>query len=67
MFYALYIKLNGDNNGHLIYDLSRDKIVVTINYQSISAPGDLIELMNKADSSNNKIQVDHFDIKQSIV
>ena len=32
VFYALYINPNGDNNGHLIYDLSRDKIVVTMNY-----------------------------------
>ena len=28
VFYALYIEPNGDNNGHLIYDPSRDKIVV---------------------------------------
>ena len=30
--YALYIKPNDDNNGHSIYDLSRDNIVVTTNY-----------------------------------
>ena len=30
-------------------------------------PGDLIEPMNKTNSSNNKIWVDYFDIKQSIV
>ena len=66
-FYALYIKLNGDNNGHLIYHLSRDKIVVTMNYQSVPITEDLIEPMNKAESSNNKIQVDYFNIGQSIV
>ena len=67
VFYALYIKPNGDNNGHLIYDLSRDKIVVTTNYQSVPVPTDLFEPTNRTESSNNKIQVDHFDIKQSIV
>ena len=67
VFYALYIKPNGDNNSRLIYDLSRDKTIVTMKYQSVPVPGDLIEPMNKTDSSNNKIQVDHSDIKQSIV
>ena len=67
MFYVLYIELNDDNNGHLIYDLSMDKIVVTMNYQSVPVPGDLIGPMSKIDSSNNKICVDHFNIKQSIV
>ena len=67
VFYTIYIKPNGDNNGHLIHDLSREKIVVTMNYQSVPVPGDLIEPMKKTDSSNNKIRVDHFDIKQSIV
>ena len=62
VFYALYIKPNGDNNSHLIYGLSRDKIIVTMNYQSVPVPGDLIELMSKTDASNNKIRVDHFGI-----
>ena len=35
-------------------------------YQSVPVLEDLIELMNKTDSSNNKIWVDHFDIEQSI-
>ena len=38
-----------------------------MNYQSVPIPEDLIELMKKTDSSNNKICVDHFDIEQSIV
>ena len=67
MLYTLYRKPKSDNNSHLIYNLSRDKIVVTMKYQSVSVLGDLIEPMNKSDSSNNKIRDDHFDIKQSIV
>ena len=67
MSYILYIKPNGDNNSHLIYDLSRDKIVVITNNQSVPAPAGLFEPMNRTESSNNKIQVDHFDIEQSIV
>ena len=46
---------------------SMDNIVVTMKYQSVPVPGDLIEPMNKNCSSNNKILVDHFDIEQSIV
>ena len=67
VFYTLYIKPNGDNNGHLIYDLWRDKVIVATNYQSVPVPADLFEPMNRTESSNNKIQIDHFDIKQSIV
>ena len=67
MFYALYIKPNGDNNGQLIYDLSRDKIIVTTNYQSVPVPSDLFGPTKRTESSNNKIQVDHLYIKQSIV
>ena len=36
-------------------------------YQPIHVPEDLIEAINKMDSSNNKIQVDHFDSNHSIV
>ena len=67
VFYALYIEPNGDNNSYLMYDISRDKIVVTMNYQSVPVPADLFEPTNRTESSDNKIQVDHFDIKQSIV
>ena len=67
MFYALYIKPNDDNNGHLIYDLTGDKIVVTTNYQSVPVPVDLFEPINRTETSNSKIQVDHFDVKHSIV
>ena len=36
-------------------------------YQSIHVPEDLIKAINKTDSSNNKIQVNHFNSDQSIV
>ena len=58
---------NGDNNGHLIYKLSTNQILVTMKYQPVPVPEDLIELTNKTDSSGNKIRINNFDIKQSIV
>ena len=67
VFYVLYIKPDGDSKGHLIYKLSADQILVTMKYQSVPVPEDLIKTMKKTDSSDNKIQIDHFDIKQSIV
>ena len=67
MFYALCIEPHDNNNGCLIYDLSRDEIVVTTNYQSVSVPTDLFESTNITELSNNKIRVDHFDVKHSIV
>ena len=63
VFYALYIKPKGDSDGHLIYKLSTDQILVTIKYQSVPVSEDLIETMNRTDSSENKIQIDHFNIK----
>ena len=66
VFYALYIEPNDDNDGHVIYYLSRDKIVVIINYQSVPVPTDLFEPTNRTESSNNKIQVDHFDVDHPI-
>ena len=67
VFYALYIEPNGDNNYHLIYKLSTDQILVTIKYQLVPIPEDLIETANKTESSDNKIQINCFDIKQSVV
>ena len=67
VFYALYIKPNGDNNGHLIHDLTRDKILVPTNYQLVPLLVDLFGPTNRTKSYNNKIQVVHFDIKQSLV
>ena len=67
VFYALYVKINDDNNSHLIYKISTGQILVTMKYQSVPVPENLIKLTNKTDSSDNKIQIDHFDIKQSVV
>ena len=67
IFYALYIGPNDNGNGHLIYKLSTDQIVVTMKYQSVLVPKDLIKAMNETDLSDNKIQVNHFDSNHSIV
>ena len=50
-----------------MYDLSSDKIAVTMNYQSVPVPDDLIEPMNRTESSNNKNQVDHSNAEQSTI
>ena len=66
LFYSLYIKPNCDGNSHLIYTLSTDQILVTMKYQSVPIPEDLIKLANTTDSSDSKIQINHFDIKQFV-
>ena len=43
------------------------QILVTMKYQSVPVPENPIETTNKTDSSDNKIRIDHFDIKQSVV
>ena len=55
VFYALYTRPNDDGNGHLIYKLSTDQILVTKEYQSVPVPEDLIEAISETDSSGNKI------------
>ena len=35
-------------------------------YQSVPVPGDLIETINKTDSSGNNIQINHFDSNQPV-
>ena len=67
IFYGLYIQPNKDVNGHLIYKIFTDQILVTMKYQSVPVPEDLIKAINKTDSSNNKIQVDHVNSEDSIV
>ena len=59
-FYALYIVLNDNSNGNLIFKLSTKYILITIKYQLIHIPEDLFEAINETDSFNNKIQVNHF-------
>ena len=44
-----------------------DQILVTIKYQSVPVPGDIIEAISETDSSDNKIQVNHFNNDHSIV
>ena len=63
----LYVKPNNDCNGHLIYRLSTDQILVTKEYQSVPVPKNLIVAISETDSSKNKNQVNHFDSDHSIV
>ena len=63
----MYVKPNGDNNGHLIYKISTDQVLVIMKYQSVPVPENLIKLTDKTDSSDKKIRIDHFDIEQSVV
>ena len=63
----MYIGLNNGGNGHLIYKLSTNQILVTMKYQSIPVPEDLIEAIKEKDSFNNKIQIDHVNSEDSIV
>ena len=63
VFYALYMESNDNGNDHLIYKLSTDQILVTMKYQSVPVPKNLIKMMNKTDSSDKKIQINHFNIK----
>ena len=61
VFFALYIKTHDIGNGHLIYRLSTDQILVTEDYQSVHVPEDIIEAISKTNSSDNKIQAIHFN------
>ena len=67
VYYVLYIRPNDIGNGHLIYRLSTDQILVTEEYQSVHVPEDLIEAISKTNSSDNKIQVIHINNNQAIV
>ena len=67
VFYILYIKPNDNSNGHLIYKLSTDQILVTMEYQSIPVPEDLTETINKKCSSGNNIQINHFDSDRPVI
>ena len=66
-YYALYIRPSDNGNGHLIYRLSTDQILVTKEYQSVHVPEDLIEAINKTNSYDNKTEVIHFNNDQAIV
>ena len=47
VFYTLYIRSSDNDNGHLIYRLSTDQILVTKEYQLVPVPEDLIEWINE--------------------
>ena len=47
IFYVLYIGPNDNSKDYLIYKLSMDQILVTIKYQSVPVPEDLIEAIRK--------------------
>ena len=59
VIYILYIRPNDIDNGHLIYRLSTDQILVTKEYQSVPVSDDLIEGIKETNSHDNKIQVIH--------
>ena len=56
VFYALYVKPNEDNNGHLIYRLSTDQIVVTKDYRTVLVVEDLVDTTSKTDPYDKKSQ-----------
>ena len=66
ILYALYIRPNDIGNGHLIYRLSTDQILVTKEYQSVPVSDDLIEAINETNLYDNKIQVIHLKGNHSI-
>lgn len=66
VFYALYIRPNDIGNGHLIYRLSIDQILVTKEYRSVHVSEDLIEAISEVNSSDNNIQAIHFNNYQAI-
>ena len=63
----LYIGPNNEGNGHLIYRLSTDQVLITMKYQSVPVTENLIKVINETDSSNNKIQVDHANSEDPMV
>ena len=67
VFYALYIRPSDNGNGHLIYRLSTDQILVMKEYQWVPVPEDLIEAISNTNSYDKKIQIIHFNNNQPIV
>ena len=52
---------NNNGNCYLTFKLSTKHILVTIKYQPIHTPEDIIKATNEEDLFNNKIQINHFD------
>ena len=67
VFHALYIKPNDIGEGHLIYRLSTDQVLITKDYPPVHVSDNLIEAMNKTNSYDNKIQVIHLKNDHSTV
>ena len=60
-FYALYIGLNDNGIGHLIFKLSMKQILTTIKYQPVPVPENLFKTINGKDTFITKIQINQFD------
>ena len=67
VFYALYVRPNNNGNGHLIYRLSMDQVLVTKDYQSVPVPEDLIEATSETESYDYNNQTNSFKVNHSIV
>ena len=63
----MYVRPNDDGNGHLIYRLSTDQILVTKEYQSVPVPEDLIEAISETESYGNKNQTHRFDTNHYMI
>ena len=58
-FCALYIGLNNNGIGHLIFKLSTKEILTTMEYQPVPVHENIFETISETDSFTNKIQIDH--------
>ena len=67
VFYALYIRPNDVDNGHLIYRLSIDQISVNKEFQLVPVSDGLFEAMNNTRSYDNRSQVMHLKNDRSTV
>ena len=67
VFYALYIRPSDNGNGHLIYRLFMDQILVTRKYQSVPVSEDLIEAISEINSYDKKIKITQFNSNHPIV
>ena len=61
-FYTLYVEPNQEGNGHIVYSLDEDQIVVTKNYRTTSVPEDLVRPSIK---NNNEYTQESKEILQS--
>ena len=59
--YALYIGPNNNGIGHLIFGLSIEQLLTTMEYKSVPVPGNLFKSINERNTFTNKIQFDSFN------